>query len=277
MAILDTTPLPTPGWYIYWRAWKRAGSPYGKRPKHAPRIIPRWAWLQLKEDNRVRAENQRNSLWQSRGAWTAWGFSNGQFNPTQVAILAKAYAWRYIGVQDTAYNRSRRDEFKAAFKEHGVKLVVWDWATDANTTLALLDYWQPDGYSANVEHFGPWAELCDKARAKYPAMPMSVFTNFWGAGAVPTSVSPTGYSRADAEPFVRNDFAYITEAYMVNEQGDQPTLNPLNLEYTARQHLGAKYVYPCFGIYRCDPSYYSTYRLSFPFHSWYLLEYWPGL
>lgn len=274
MTLLSTTPVPVPLWYEPWKRWR-----WGlivKRPVSAPTLIPKWAWLQLKEDTRVRNEQMRFDLWRKPGAWMSWGFANGQFTPAEVAEWAKVNGYAWIGVQDTPQNRARRDQIKNAFRNNGIKLVIWEWSKDAQTALDTVSFWLPDGFSANVEHFGPWAEMCDRLRVKYPYMPLSVFTNFWGAGAVSRDVSPTGYDRGHAAPFVVNDFACITESYMVNEEGPQPTLHPEELEFTARTHLGYKEVFPCFGIYRCSPAFYSALLPSYPAHSWYLLEYHPA-
>lgn len=40
-------PVPVPKWFWEWAAWKLQGSPAGKRPTTAPRLIPLWAWRRL--------------------------------------------------------------------------------------------------------------------------------------------------------------------------------------------------------------------------------------
>lgn len=272
-----------PAWFWRWARWRLGRSefkPYGPanpavRPKDAPKLIPAWAWTRLKQITAVRPIQDPLAFWRSVGGWESWGLVNGQFTPDTLCVKAKGMPkpCKWIGVQDTTVKRSQRDAIKAACARHGLKLAVWNWAVSVDHSLEIIDFWNPDAYVANVEHFGPWDNLATRVRAKHPVLPLGVFTNFWGAGAVPKTTSATGYSKADADPWVRNAWAYITESYMVNEQGEQPTLSPAHLDWAAKTHLGVPETFPCFGIYRVPPSYYSKYLSLWPNHSWYLLEY----
>lgn len=45
---LTKWPVPIPAWFWEWAKWKLQGSPEGKRPASAPKLIPLWAWARLK-------------------------------------------------------------------------------------------------------------------------------------------------------------------------------------------------------------------------------------
>ena len=216
------------------------------------------------------------TFWRSRGLWEAWGLQS-QFTIDRLCQVAQGRGCSWIAVQDSAVDRPLRDQIKASCKAHGLKLVVWEWPGLSGTTLDLIRYWQPDGYAANIEERRDWDPFAATVAGAFPNLPKAIITNLWGAGAVPTSISQTGYSRREAEVWSLRGFACITENYMWNEQGFQPSLAPATTDWTAKTHLGYPETFPCFGIYRCSPDFYDPYKQPFPYHSWYLAEYLPEM
>ena len=272
----------TPYWL--WVNWRLGEGPFkGKgpcskpRPSVLPLPIPLLWWVKLalflarRKAATQPAPPDPLAFWRSTGVWESWGLGNGQFTPERLCSIAKARGCQWIGVQDSAADRQKRDEIKQACQTYGLKLAIWEWATTVDDALSLIDFWKPDAYVANVEHDpGTWDTFARVVAEKHPSLPRAVFTNFWGAGA-----TQDGYSVAEGKVWWGRGFACITEAYMVNEHGTQLSLSPSNLDWTAKTHLGYPETFPCFGIYRVGPEYYDGWAKSWPNHSWYLAEYLP--
>lgn len=269
--------MATPYWMGAFCRWLAAGKTY-PRPPQVPAKIPKLLWPAILI--RVAAIKARLVkpdylvFWRSRGTWVAWGLNNGQFTPGQLAAYAhdRNYAW--VGVQDTPALRAKvlPGELKAALDRYGIKLVVWAWATTPEAARESINYWRADAYAANVEHRNPtgtWHRYTAQLRAWFPRpFPFAVFTNFAGAGAMPDGT----YSKFEAEAFWGQDFACVTESYMVNEQGPQPNLSPERLNWTATAQCGYPATFPSWGIYRVGYQFYDKYLAAWPHHSWYLTE-----
>jgi hypothetical protein len=264
-----------PYWFGAFCRWLAAGKTY-PRPPQVPARIPKTLWpaiLLRVALIRARIKPDRLLFWRSRGAWEAWGLTNGQFTPSQLASWAKLHGFKWVAVLDTRELREKVKpaDLRIAFERDGIKLVIWSWATTLPDAKASLAYWEPDAYVVNVEHRGPWYAFCQGLRAHVGASyPLAVITNFAGAGAMPDGT----YSKQEASAFWSENFACITECYMVNEQGAQPSLSPSGMDWTARTQLGYPETFPCFGIYRTTSKYYWPYLLDWPYHSWYLAENW---
>lgn len=274
-------PVPLPKWFWQWAAWRLGEGAYkdlgpmnpGARPASAPTRIPPWAWDRLSALLEARAAiKPQADFWNRPGGWTAWGFSNGQFDDLD-RFFAKAAGMglKWVGIQGIPYNLSIGHRLRAAADRAALDIVSWDWSTTVLAALEQINGLEADAHAANVEHVGPWGEYARMLREARPTLPLGVFTNFAGTLALPSGA----YSRELAAPWNTYGYAWITEAYIVNEQGEQPTLAPTNLDWTAKTHGGAVKTYPAFGIYRCLPARYDQWLEDFPGHSWYLLEYHP--
>lgn len=281
-------PVPLPQWWWAWAKWRLAAQSY-PRPSTAPKVIPAWAWLRLAVFIAARTKTPPPlppfdpfALWSFNGGWTAWGFDNGQWcdrlgDPSQMTAadvkrpfeIAKARGYRWLGVQDLPRTRAMKAALKAAAAQYGLKLVVWEWATTTDKALEVIRFWEPDGYAANVEHLGPWDELAPAVRGQNPRLPLAVWTNFAGAGAMPDG----SYSLAGSRPWRDNQFACITEAYACENPQALPTL----LDWTARTHLGYTFVVASIGVYNgWRPENYEFELKPFAgVHSVYLMEYLP--
>lgn len=202
----------------------------------------------------------------------AFGVAWTRRAPEEVCAHVKSLGGDAVWVQANPDQQARAQEWREAATKHGLNLVVWEWATTVESAVKAVGAFKADAFVANVEHDpGKWDAYCDGLRAALPTTPLAVWTNFWGAGA-----AWGGYDRSHAAPFIRNHFMCVTEAYMVNEQGVQPTLNPFNLDWTAKAQLGYPETIPSFGVYRTAPSTYEPYLTAFPAHTWYLYETYPG-
>lgn len=210
-------------------------------------------------------------LWLKPGGWVAWGLENGQFDVRELVQGAQDLGLGWIGVDVRPANVKLAAELRVKTRDAGLGLVVWEWATGPLSLDAKIDYFEADGAAANVEHVGSWRSYAATLRTLHPTKPLGLFTNFAGVLATPEAT----YDAALAKPWIENDFAWITEAYVVNEEGEQPTLSPESLDWTARFHGGVPVTFPAFGIYRCGPERYEQWAHQFPGHSWYLLEYHP--
>lgn len=279
-----------PKTYFQWREWYLHEGAYKNDPiKRDPRTRPPaptkipltwWAHLALflarrKASAPPPTTTDPLAFWRRKGTWVSWGMSNGQFTPEELAAWAWSKGFKWVGVEDNAPNRSKVDpaRLRAALHARGIDLVIWHWATTVESAKESIDYWNPDGFTTNVEHrngSSTWHSYTAALRQFRPRpYPFAVFTNFAGAGSMPDGT----YSKGEAEAFWGQDFACITESYMVNEQGPQPSLAPENLDWTAKVQLGYPETFPAFGIYRCPVSFYDKYLSSWPAHSWYLSEY----
>ncbi len=281
-------PVPLPKWVWAWMKWRLAGQTY-PRPAGVPAVIPKWAWHRLQYLVSLRTPAPPPpppfdpfALWSLKGGWTAWGFQNGQFcdrlkpgdqmtaNDVDKAFaIAQARGYKWVGVQDSPRTRSMAAALKAAADRRGLKLVVWEWVTDAGTSLEVIGFWKPYvvGYAANVEHYGLWSELASVVRSLNPNLSLAVWTNFTGAGAMQDGT----YSLEASRPWRDNQWALVTEAYVCQN----PQATPANLDWAARTHLGYTFVVHSIGIYAgWTPEMYE--EMLEPFgglHSVYLIEY----
>jgi hypothetical protein len=270
-------------WYDGWYAWRRLGKPKGLRPSNAPRIIPPRVWAQYRQDEAARREREAKYrramrlLWWQRPAFAvAWT----QRTPFEVCHHIAALGHEAVWVE-TRWQSPRAAQWREAANQYGLKLVVWQWANEVQDAERVIELFKADAFVANVEHTkaGGWDKYAADLRLKYPRMPLGVWTNFWGVGA--DNESAPGYDPERlAKPWVDNEWACITEAYLVNEQGPQPTLDPVNLHNVATKVLGFEMSIPAFGIYRTGPETYAKYRAGnggpFAGYVWYLYEYEPG-
>lgn len=291
---MKTWPIPIWPEYWPWAKWRLAGAP-DPMPDEARLLaaryhnltgnwgVPPWAWDRLREQIRLRNKNQApppatdSDFWASQGGWTAWGLETNNWTPDTLFGKAAAHGFEWLGIQTTPYNLARGQKIRAAANAHGVKVVAWERCVEHLTPPdARIQTLQAHAFSANVEDVGPvegsWEPYAAGLRLRNPRLPLSVFTNFAGTLARPDGT----YDRELSRPWIDNNYAWITEAYVVNELGEQPTLAPPNLDWTAQHHGGVPKTYPAFGIYRCQPSRYDIWLEDFPFHSWYLLEYHPA-
>lgn len=208
------------------------------------------------------------AFWRSRGLFMSWGLANGTFTATQLASRARRDGYRWVAVQDTAENRAHAGEIRAAMTQAGVKLATWRWSTTVAESLGCVAAFRADAHIENVEHYDWEAGLPTALRAALPRTPLATVTNFTGTGALRDG----SYSRDAAAVWVRAGFGYITEAYMVNEHGPQPTLSPAILDWAAKTHLGVPETFPAVAIYRAPLAYYEEHLAGFPHHSVYLAE-----
>lgn len=274
-------------WYGYWR-WVRwfygLGEYAGKahylpyRPSPNPETLPRWMALAWHARRRVwwaaRQAAQKPppfdplAFWRSRGVWFAWGIEDGSITPSRMVEIAKSLDCQWVGIQDGPQARARRAFIRTACQTSGLKLVIWQDRPTLIQANETIGFWSPDAYSANIEERRDWMVLAEEVRDAHPTLPLGVFTNLWGAGA-----TPEGYSVEEARVWWGNGWACITESYMVNEQGPQPSLHPEILGWTARVKCQYPGSFPAFGIYRCPVSFYDEIKKNWPYHSWYLGEY----
>lgn len=270
--------LVTPAEFL-WREWRLGerrfaglGPKSSPRPSVLPKLIPPMWWARLAAfllKRKLRREEQLLAFWRGKPAFgTAWT----NRTPEEVCAHVKALGGRAVWVQNIEKQRARAAEWRAAATAAGLDLVVWEWGTTVDSAIEAIQLFRPDGFVVNVEHDpGQWDRYCDSLRVAFPNLPLAVWTNFWGAGA-----SHDGYDKSHSAPFIRNRFMCVTEAYMVNEQGPQPTLNPDMLDWTAKAQLGYPETIPSYGIYRCGPEVYDRYMSAYPGYVWYLYEYYPG-
>lgn len=225
-------------------------------------------------------------FWRSQGFYQSWGLQSG-WTPAEMVRRAKDRGAEWIAVQDLTANRARKNEIKAECVSQGVGLAVWHWSGSIEKSKTAIEFWSPNAWIENVEHFDWEAGLPTAMRSFRPKMPMALITNFSGCGAERDGT----YNALKAKPWIDADFALHVESYMVNEQGAQPTLHPDNLVWTAMAHLlwPQSRIFPTFALYRTKPEYFELWRhvwpnkkpgmefyageaTKYPFHSWYLLE-----
>lgn len=272
---------PEDSWYPAWRAWRQLGKPTALRPKNAPKIIPIRAWQQMREDDRVlRAEvaeaarQWRFKFWDVPAYAVAWT----QREPQKVCSDIANWGGKAVWVQSNPAQRAKAASWRRAATMEGLALVVWEWPTAVSLSIDSMRLFGADAHLSNVEHETPggWRPYAEGLRKAFPDKPLGVWTTFWGVGA---DNSHPAYSRELAKPWVDNDFVCVTEAYLVNEHGPQPTLNPLNLDHIARERLGFEKSIPSFGVYRTGPETYREFIAPngpFKGYGWYLYETMPG-
>lgn len=267
-----------------WREWrlgegrfKGRGPTSSPRPTAFPKVIPPTWWARLAAF--LLKRKLADPYWAQRAFWRVPAFAvawTGQ-DPDDVCRSIAANGGKAVWVQNDPKQRTRAGAWRRAATTHGLKLVAWEWATDVTSAQGAINAFQADGFAANVEHDpGMWDAYCDQLRRMFPNLPLAVWTNFWGAGAAQDDQGRSVYLREHSAPFIRNGFVCVTEAYMVNEQGPQPTLSPDHLDWTAKAQLGYPETIPSFGIYRTGPATYEPFKARYPGYVWYLFENYPA-
>lgn len=229
-------------------------------------------------------------FWQSVGFFMSWGLSPGSNwggNPDAMAKFALSQGAQWVGVQDLAVNRASAQKIKFALRSRGMKIAIWRWEKTIGEALEAIQFWQPDAYISNIEHYDFQAGLPSYVNMTYPDLPKAVISNFTGTGATQAGT----YDKAQAAQWIDAGYVFMPECYMVNEQGAQPTLSPQNQEWTAVEQCGwpQNRIFPCFGLYRTKPEFFDLWRniwplrkpglafyqsevAQYPYHSFYLLE-----
>lgn len=209
---------------------------------------------------------ERPVFWDRPGLFECWALSSGM-SPASLARLAKQGGYRWVAIQDRPATRQLISDLHARLAELEIDLAVWQ--TRPVTIDGALDaiwQWNPDAYIAEVETRDGWDEFPQRIRAEHPDLPRAIVTNYWGAGA-----TPDGYDRSEAQRWWGNGWACLPEAYAVNEQGPQPTLEPDKVDWLGLQ-LGFPRTFPVLGVYRCPLNHYDEWISANRPYSVYPLE-----
>jgi hypothetical protein len=174
-----TIPKPLPDWVWPWMLWLDAGRPRGKRPKNAPKHIPKWAYERYaihkpppKPKPPPPAPVKPRSPFAGIGALTAWepraalqlkglvdwvaiqGDPEGGATPDTIAALEEAgfavYVWKARAGEPS--------------RPHGMSEAAWsdtsDWAfigqAEAQSELEACLALNPPGPKALVGNVGDW-------------------------------------------------------------------------------------------------------------------------
>jgi hypothetical protein len=288
--------------WLRWKLGHKEFKPYGRsNPSVRPNVgfggkgqpaVPKTWWAKLAtmwwNRNPYPLTVDPAAFWRSIGYWTAWGWGNGQFvdsakvragtvtaadlKPTLLKLKARGAKW--VGVMDTVETRSMMIPMKQALAELGLGLVVWDRYYTPDGAFfkadAAVDYWKPDAFSANIEDRGDWRQLANGLRLAFPALPLSVWTTFEGAG-----VNEVGaYDLSLSAPWRLNGWTCIPEAYV----NSNPQATPDNLDWVARAKLAFTEVVTSIGVYDgWTVEMYADLLRNHPHYSVYLAEYLPEL
>lgn len=179
----------------------------------------------------------------------AWGFSSGQWSPSQFANRAKAagYEWAALEYDDPSFNPEQwYPLFRDACAAEGILPGVWFteggnlYRTPPDARLAIAEIEGPGDYQGvmNVLNAG-----------QLPSCPLGIVTNF------------STLTREECKPLIEAGFTALPEAYA----NADPNETPDAVDWYARVNLGFGSSQPVAG--RWTPYDYSQWE------SWPLVDY----
>ena len=177
--------------------------------------------------------------------FVAWGLSNGQWTPAELAAKAKAAGYEWLALELDDYGGwqtwpSVRDACV------GQGLLPGVWTTEGRN----IQYAPADVGFVIAECEGPGdyeGIMHAEASGEIPKVPKAIVTNF----NVPLTDAAGVPQPPAAKPLIDAGYACLTEAYL----GDNPNANPDRLDFRAKQ-LGWASSQPVFGVYNAPLSTY---------------------